>query len=363
MSKGCPGLPTDVEPAQDAGLEDAQGVLGGGGTTGRRRHLLHPREADEPVAEPRRARVVPHRLDQLVADGERRARRRVVHPGRLEVDVLVGPAHRPVGLPDQLALVLRREVGGAVVVADRAGIGQVGRLVVVRRHGGRVATAVAAIGLEREVADIARARRRLPRRSASASWRLLLGARRGASLDLLRAVLLEHGPDLCSMTDGAQHLVAVDPGPVALGLGDRLHLGPESGERLQHRLLEVGRPRVVAAPGVGHGDERSADVIGVRRVDAGRHPAEAVVVVPHVQMAHRHAAASELLGHEVRHQELPQVAQVDRTRRRDPRRAGDGPGGPRLLVMPDRVVGGASDPVLGLALRRRSGHRRGLRSE
>ena len=151
--EGLLGVAAHVEPAQDRRLQHPQGVLGRGRTARGRRHLLHAGEAHEAVAEPGRPRHPEDLLDQLVPDGERRAGRRVVHAGRLEVDVLEGPAHRPVDLPDQLPLVLRGEVGG-VGVPVGARVREVGRVVVVRRDGGGVAPARAAVRLEREALQL-----------------------------------------------------------------------------------------------------------------------------------------------------------------------------------------------------------------
>ena len=229
------------------------------------------------------------------------------------------------------------------------------RVVVVRRDRGRVAAAVAAVGLEREVADAARAVAGCPRRRARPSrpsppppGRRARRRRPRRPRAFFVRCLRQHGVDLGAMAYGAQHLVAVDPGAVALGLGDRVHLGAQGRERLEHRLLEVGRPRVVAAPRVGYVDQRPADVLDARRVDAVRHLAEPVVVVPHVQVAHRHAAAAQLVGDEVGHQELAQVAQVHGPGGGDARRAGHRPVGAGALVVADGVVRGAGHPVGGV---------------
>ena len=69
-------------------------------------------------------------------------------------------------------------------------------------------------------------------------------------------------------------------------------------------------------------------MLGPGRVDPGGHLAEAVVVVPAVQVAHRDPAAADLLGDEVHGEELAQVAQVDRAGRARARGAGDQPVGP-----------------------------------
>ena len=234
-------------------------------------------------------------------------------------------------------------------------------VVVVRRDRGRVAAAVPAVGLEREVADAGRVvdgvlvveRDRVGHRLGLLCRVLVRGLRLSR---LPGAVLGEHGVDLRPVAHGAQHLVAVDARAVALGLGDRVDLGAERRERLEHRLLEVGRPGVVAAPRVGYRDQGSPDVLGVRRVDAARHLAEPVVVVPHVQVADRHATASQLVGDEVRHQELAQVPQVHGPGRGDARGARDRPVGAGPLVMTDGVVRGAGHPVGGV----RRGHGIGL---
>src|SRR3954467_9792400 len=70
--------------------------------------------------------------DELAADDERRARGLVVDTGGLEDDALVGPAHRPVDLPDQLAAaeVPQQDGLGEAVLAD---VGQLRRVVVVPR--------------------------------------------------------------------------------------------------------------------------------------------------------------------------------------------------------------------------------------
>ena len=164
-------------------------------------------------------------------------------------------------------------------------------------------------------------------------------------------------------SDGAQHLVAVD------ARTDSARPGRWSPPRRRARanVSSTGCLKWVdheswQLPRVGDVDQWPSDVLGVRRVDTRRHLAEAVVVVPDVQVAHGYAAAPQLVGDEVRHQELAQVAQVHPPRRRDARRAGHRPLGTGLLVMPDRVVGGASHPVMGLALRLWIGTSTGLRS-
>ena len=239
----------------------------------------------------------------------------MVGPGGLEVHVVVRPPHRPVDLPDQLALRLGGQVGHAGEGAHVARVGEVGRLLVVRREGDGVAAAVAAEGLEGEAGQLARAGLLVggDRVGEGRSLlRLQLAAGLGVRHRLLGAVASEHGVDLVAGPHGEQHLVAVGAGAVELGLGDLLHLDAEVGQRLLERSLEVGRPRVVAVPGVGHRGQRPADV---RRPLGGHsrgHLAEAVVVVPHVQVAHLEPASAELVGDEVGGQELAQVAQVHR---------------------------------------------------
>ena len=173
--------------------------------------------------------------------------------------------------------------------------------------------------------------------SASASWSdAVLGC------CLLGPVAGEHRLDVVAVPDGEEHLLAVEAGLVALGLRDLLHLDAHRVQGVEQRLLEVLGPRGVAVPRVGYGAQRAADVLGVRRVDARGHLAEPVVVVPHVQVPHRHPAAAQLVGDEVHGDELAHVAQVHPSRRRDPRRDGH----PLALAgVPDGVVGGAGDPV------------------
>ena len=99
--------------------------------------------------------------------------------------------------------------------------------------------------------------------------------------------------------------------------------------------------------GVGHRRQRPADVLAPRRVDAGGHLAEPVVVVPHVQVPGVEPAAPELLGDEVHGEELAQVAEVHPAGRAGARRDRDDLGA--LAGVPDRVVGGAGHPVVRLA--------------
>ena len=233
-------------------------------------------------------------------------------------------------------------------VPVRARVREVRGLVVVGRDRGGVAAARAAVRLEREALQLGRALGVLVVGDAvgERGGLLLRGGRvRGG---LLGAVAGEHRLDVVAVPDGEEHLVAVETGGVALGLGDLLHLDAHRVQRVEEGLLEVLGPRGVAVPGVGDGAQRTADVLGVRRVDAHGHLAEAVVVVPHVQVPHGHPAAAQLVGDEVHGEELAHVAQVDPARRRDARRHG------HLLAfagVPDGVVGGAGDPV-----GRRGGH-------
>ncbi|CUR57862.1 hypothetical protein NOCA1130261 [metagenome] len=309
----------DVEPAQHRRLEDAQRVGRGGHAAGRGRHLLDAGEPDEGVDHAGRGAPVEDRGDQLGADGVGRPGRHVVAAGRLEVHRLEGPAHRPVDLPHQLAVGVGREVGGALVAAGRAGVGQRRGGVVVRRGGDGVAAALAAVGPVGEARDRVGGGARAGVAllvvlvgDRVGQVRRLLGGRILARGDLLRAVLGQHGLDLVAARDRQEDLVAVGAGGVHLRLGDLLHLHAQLAQRLLQRCLEVLGPARVALPRVGHGGERAPDVLGPLRGDTGRHLAEAVEVVPRVQVAHRDAAAPQLLGDEVRGDELAQVAQVDR---------------------------------------------------
>ena len=274
----------------------------------------------------------------------------MVEPAGLEVDALVGPAHRPVDLPDQLALGLRGHVGD-VGVAAGAGVGEVRGLVVVRRDLDGVAAAAAAVGLVGEAREGAGAGRLVVLGDGVLQCgRLLLGV--GGRLGLLGAVLGQHLLDHVAVTDRVQDLLGVGAGEVLLGLGHLDHLDAELDQRGTQRRLEVLGPGVVALPRVGYGGERAPDVLGPARVHPCRHLAEAVEVVPAVQVAHGDAAAAQLLGDEVGGEELTQVAQVDRARgagsggARDDAALGE-PVGQRLLAarVPDGVVGGTGHPV------------------
>ena len=354
--EGLLGLAAHVEPAQHRRLQDLQRVGGGRHPAARGRHLHLAAGPHEGVADEGGRAGAVDGLHDLLAHGVRRPGAGVVDPARLEVDALDRPAHRPVDLPDQLALVVGAQVGDALEAAGGAGVGEVGALVVVGRRGRRVTSALAAVGLVGEpgqvpgaVGCVAGARGLVVLDDGVGQrGRLLLGLRdRGG----LGAVAAQDGLDAVAVRHGLQHLLDVVAAAVGLGLGDLLHLHAHGVEAGDQRLLEVLGPRGVALPRVGHRGERAADVVGPGRVDAGGHLAEAVVVVPAVQVAHRQPAPADLLGHEVHGQELAQVAQVDRARRAGAGGAGDGAAlrADRLLAagVADRVVRGPGDPVGG----------------
>ncbi len=293
----------------------------------------------------------------------------MVHAAGLEDDALVGPAHRPVDLPDELAAVELVEPDRLREAAGRAGVVQLGRVVVVGRDDGEVLLAVAAVGLVREVAGGAGAAVVLVRR-AGALGGLQLGLvdlllLRLPALGALRTVLLgavavQHGVDVGAVPHRVQDLLAVRTRQVLLGLADAVVLDAELVERLRHRGLEVLGPVRVRRPGRGgHGRERLADVRVPRVVDAlhaVRHLAVAVVVVPGDQVAHGVAAAADLVGDEVRGHDLAEVAQVDRARRGEPGRDDDRFARRTSLRLGDDIVREAGDPVgLGAALTRSHG--------
>ena len=217
---------------------------------------------------------------------------------------------------------------------EAAGVGQRRGGVVVRRRGDGVATAPAAVGAVGEAGDRVGGRGRgrvallvvLVGDRVGEVGGLLLGRVLGGR-DLLGAVLGEHRLDLVATGDGLEDLLAVGAGGVHLRLGDLLHLDAELAQRVLERRLEVVGPARVALPRVGHGRERAPDVVGPLGRHAGRHLAEPVEVVPGVEVAHRHAAAPQLLGHEVRGDELAQVAQVD-----GPARGGTGRDGHQVAL-------------------------------
>ena len=164
-------------------------------------------------------------------------------------------------------------------------------------------------------------------------------------LGSLGPVARHHPLDVGAPVDGDEDLLDVATGPVLLGLRDLLHLHAQQGEGPLQRLLEVLRPGDVALPRVRHRRQWAPDVLGPRGVHAGRHLAQAVVVVPAVQVAYGDVAPADLLDDQVDGQELTQVAEVDRAGRAGPRGAGDQLG--TLTRVPDRVVRSPGDPVVG----------------
>lgn len=255
----------------------------------------------------------------------------MVHPARLEDHALVRPAHRPVDLPDQLASVELAQPHRLGEAAGRAGVVQLGAVVVVRRDGGEVLLAVAAVGLVREVAGRAAAAVVLARRAGARLGlqlglvdlllllRLLaaLGAR-GRRV-LLRPVPVEDGVDVGAVPHRVQDLLAIGARRVLLGLADAVVLDTQLVQRGGHGGLEVLGPVRVRGPGRGgHRGQRLADVLGPGLVDARdtvRHLAVPVVVVPRDQVPDGVPPAADLVGDQVRGHDLAEVAQVDRARR------------------------------------------------
>jgi hypothetical protein len=281
----------------------------------------------------------------------------VVDAARLEHDALVGPAHGPVDLPDQLAAVELVQPDGLGEAAGVAGVRQLGAVVVVGGDGGEVLLAVAAVRLVREVPGGAGAAVVLGG-GAGAFGGFELGLVEGLLLLLLRrgllgAVLVEDRVDVAAVAHGVQDLLAIDAGGVLLGLADPVELDAQLGQGLDHRGLEVlGPVRVRGALRGGDGGQRLADVLGpgllVDADDALGHLAVAVVVVPGDQVSDLASAPPDLVGDEVRGHDLTQVPEVDRAGRGEA--GGDDDRfarGPTLRLLDD-LIRETGDPVGGL---------------
>src|SRR6202035_3619945 len=149
--------------------------------------------------------------DEPAAHHVGRPGRAVVDAGRLEGDALVGPAHRPVDLPYQLAAGELGQLDRGRVPAG-AGVGHHRRLVVVRGDRRQVAVARLAVRLVRGVG-----RRRgavvLIRGTGAGQRELvhrgLVGrqAGGGGSVPWLGAVLRQDRVDAVPLTHREQHLV------------------------------------------------------------------------------------------------------------------------------------------------------------
>ena len=309
------GAAAGEQPPQHRHLEDLEGVAGRRHRPARARHLRLPGDADERVHRADRGLAAEDLVDDQAADLERRAGRGVVDARGLEVHALVGPAHRPVDLPHELAareLAQQHRLGGPA----RARVGHLRGGVVVGGDRGVVAPAGAAVGLEREVLG------------AGDDVAVVLGV----VVLLLRAEAPEDAVDPGALAHREQHLVAVGARRVLLGLADPAVGHAQLVERGDHRRLEVlGPVRVLAARRGRHRGERLADVLLPRGVDPGGDAAEAVVVVPRDQVLAVVAAAADLVGDEVRGHDLAQVAEVDRAR--------------------GAQAGGADDPLVRMAPR------------
>jgi hypothetical protein len=269
--------------------------------------------------------------DELAADGEAGPGRGVVDPGRLERHPLIGPAHRPVDLPDQLPGDLgdRHRAG---LHAAPAGVGDLGGLVVEAGHRGVVAPAHRAVRLERVVIPAGRRGLRL------------VVVRLGGPLGL---VFGQHRADLGAAAHGEDDLFGIGAGGVHLGLADLGDPDAEPGQRLAQRLLEVLGPARVVPARVRHRGQRPADVLGERLGVAGRDPAQPVVVVPRQDVPGRGVLLADLVGDQVRDHQLAQVTQVHRPGRADSRRAGRRLAGMPAFGLGAHLAGGARHPVIG----------------
>jgi hypothetical protein len=119
------------------------------------------------------------------------------------------------------------------------------------------------------------------------------------------------------MADSLEDLAAIPAGLIHLGLTDLDDVDAERPQRLTERRLEAVSPARVLAGWIRDLGQRPADVLGERIGHICGDLAEAIEVVPRQDVAAGHAAPPEFLGHEMGNQDLPQVAQVDRTRRAD----------------------------------------------
>ena len=279
----------------------------------------------------------------------------MVHPGRLEDHAFIGPAHGPIDLPDQLAPMVGRQFhrftvpaladigkrrGVVVVPGDRRGVafanGAVGTV-------GKVRPARVAVVLGGGPRSLSRGPGRHRFVLGEPAWPLPgIGAGFGFG-----AVPVQDGIDFRVFADSQQHRCAVRARGVALRLTDALELDAESAGRLDHRGLEVlGPVRVPAAFGRRHGGQRLPDVTGPRRVDTGRHPAEAVIVVPRENVHAVDTATPDLVGDQVRRHDLPQVAQVDGTRRAEAGSHDDGLLRGATLCRCEDLVRHSRDPIV-----------------
>ena len=167
---------------------------------------------------------------------------------------------------------------------------------------------------------------------------------------LLRPEPTEDRVDPGALAHREQRLRHVGARGVHLRLADAAERDPEGLQRRDHRGLEVlGPVRVLAAARRGDGREGLADVLGPRVVDALdalRDAAEAVEVVPRDQVLARDAAAADLVGDQVRGEDLAQVAQVDRPGRAQARGTDDRPAGRAVGLRPTTSSARVGDPVL-----------------
>ena len=236
-------------------------------------------------------------------------------------------------------------------------------VVVVAGDSREVAVADRAVRLVREVARarpavvFGRGPGPLGRGGGRLGFRRGRARRDGLGRGGLRPVPAEHLVDVRALAHREQHLVHVRARGIHLRLADAPVLDAHPVQGRLHRRPEVISPaRVRAAGRSGHRRQRQADVLGPGLVDVGRHPAQPVEVVPGQDVVAGDTPPPDLVGHQVRHHDLTQVAEVDRAGRADA-------GGDDYLLarrpplrLRDDLVGQPRDPVGVRALRRQVSH-------
>ena len=291
-----------IQPENDFGLIDFQQGVGREIQPRRTRHLAGGAlDADEFIALENRRFIIKDRLGNLLAGIVAAVDGGMILSARLKVHAFKLPAHRPVDLPRELAVMLGTEIEGGVMTADAFILGGHGILVKRCNFCGILAAGVA-VDTHGEICFAF------------------------SFLRVLRAVAVEDIEDFASVAEGMKDVFGILPAAVHLRLIAVIHLNAEFVNRRHEFLLEefsvglgVGIREGVLHICVGHTDIFFK--IPVHLGDIDGHLSQTVEFVPRKKQSRFFASCPQCPHHKITGGNITEIADVYRAGGTDARRA------------------------------------------